>query len=174
MTLTVALLADRPACIPAVADLRWREWGHPPEPEDRSWWLDTTTREAGREDLPVTFVALDQREQTVGAVGLAEYDLDEWRDRSPWIIGMIVHPAHRRSGIGSRLLGELESWAGTRGVTEAWVATGAAETFYRRCGWSFVDAFVKGSGEPMSVLHKRLVRRTALPQAHGMVNRDGV
>ena len=69
---------------------------------------------------------------------------------------MIVDPARRRSGIGSRLIAELGPWATTRGVTEAWVATGAAEGFYRRCGWSVIDACITGAGQPMTVLHKRL------------------
>jgi hypothetical protein len=53
----VALLADFPSSMQAVADIRWQEWGHPPESEDPAWWLETTIREAGRIDLPVTFVA---------------------------------------------------------------------------------------------------------------------
>ena len=51
MALTVTLLADSPSSVPAVAEMRWQEWGHPPESEDPAWWLDTTIREAGR--IPV-------------------------------------------------------------------------------------------------------------------------
>jgi len=43
----VELLADRPDLVEAVTDLRWREWGHQPEPTDRDWWRDATIREAG-------------------------------------------------------------------------------------------------------------------------------
>ena len=34
-TAAVDLLADRIDLIQAVTDLRWLEWGHPPEPTDR-------------------------------------------------------------------------------------------------------------------------------------------
>ena len=38
----VALLADQPQLIAVVGELRWREWGHPPEPEALTWWVDVT------------------------------------------------------------------------------------------------------------------------------------
>jgi hypothetical protein len=44
----VDLLADHAEQIPAVGELRWREWGHAPEPEDLSWWIDVTRSESGR------------------------------------------------------------------------------------------------------------------------------
>jgi len=34
VTVTIVLLADHPDAIASVADLRWREWGHAPEPQD--------------------------------------------------------------------------------------------------------------------------------------------
>ena len=52
MAPTVTMLAECLSLAEAVAEMRWREWGHPPEPEDRTWWLETTIREAGKETLP--------------------------------------------------------------------------------------------------------------------------
>src|SRR4051795_9643683 len=100
MRVTVSLLADSPASMQAVADMRWLEWGHPPEPEDPTWWLETTVREAGIEDLPVTFVAHAMEHQVLGAVGLDTYDLDERQDTSPWITGLIVRRDQRGMGVG--------------------------------------------------------------------------
>ena len=65
---SVELLADHPGLIPAVGQIRWREWGHAPEPESLDWWVDVTGREAGRVGLPVTWVAIDDAGQVVGAV----------------------------------------------------------------------------------------------------------
>jgi len=50
---TVQLLADHAQLIAAVGALRWREWGHAPDPEDREWWIAVTAREAGRDHLPL-------------------------------------------------------------------------------------------------------------------------
>ena len=93
--LSIGLLADHPQLIPAVGELRWREWGRPPEPESLDWWVDVTAREAGREALPVTWVAFEAGGRVLGAVGLGEFDVEERRDRSPWVLGMVVDPAQR-------------------------------------------------------------------------------
>jgi hypothetical protein len=77
-TISIGLLADHPHLIPAVGEMRWREWGHAPEPERLEWW-----------------VAIDGDKYAVGAVGLGEFDIEERGDRSPWVLGMIVDPVQR-------------------------------------------------------------------------------
>lgn len=153
---SVHLLADRPELIAAVGALRWREWGRPPEPEDPSWWEAMTRKEAGRDRLPVTFVAVDEPGQAIGAVGLGQYDLDERQDVSPWVMGTIVHPDHRGVGLGRALMAELEAWAAAHGVAQAWVATGQAAGFYHRCGWRYVETMRLRTGQRMTVLTKHL------------------
>jgi len=86
----VDLLADHPAALVAIAELRWREWGQPPEPTDLEWWAVGTAREAGRDVLPITWVALDTNGVALGAVGLIAYDWNDWPERTPWVAGMIV------------------------------------------------------------------------------------
>ncbi len=34
---SVGLLADGVHLVPTVAEIRWKEWGHPPEPTDLRW-----------------------------------------------------------------------------------------------------------------------------------------
>jgi hypothetical protein len=51
-SVAVELLADRSELVEAVTDLRWREWGHAPEPTDWTWWRAATTRQSGRGELP--------------------------------------------------------------------------------------------------------------------------
>jgi GNAT superfamily N-acetyltransferase len=154
---SIGLLADHPHLIPQVGHIRWQEWGHPPEPESLDWWVDVTAREAGRVALPVTWVAVDPRGQAVGAVGLAEFDIEERRDRSPWVIGTIVEAAQRGLGIGGKLMSTLEAWAGQHGYRQAWVATGGqAVDFYRKCGWEFLEVIDRLSGERASILTKLL------------------
>jgi predicted N-acetyltransferase YhbS len=108
LDVSIELLADHPHLIPAVGELRWREWGHPPEPERLDWWVDITGRESGRENLPITWVAINPRGHAVGAVGLGEFDIEQRRDRSPWVLGMIVDVHYRNRGIGSKLMEALE------------------------------------------------------------------
>src|SRR3954447_12035273 len=129
MSLTVSLLADSLTSAEAVAQMRWREWGHPPEPEALDWWRDITVREAGREELPVTFVAHDASGEVVGAVGLDTYDLDERRATSPWVTGMIVRKDRRGQGVGQTLMHHLEHWAAQQQISQAWVGTDLARRF---------------------------------------------
>jgi len=155
-TWRVELLADRAELIPAVGELRWRDWGHAPEPEDLSWWIDVTRRESGRTGLPVTFVALDHDDRLGGAVGLGLFEPPEREDRSPWVMGMIVAPELRGRGLGRQLLGHLCGWAGERGHDPIWVATGDyAAGFYQRCGWQLAETFDRASGERVIVLSYR-------------------
>jgi GNAT superfamily N-acetyltransferase len=159
MVATVRLLADAPSAIEAVADMRCLEWGHPPEPTDPAWWLATTRREAGRHQLPLTWVAHDGEGEVLGAVGLDVFDLDERRETSPWVTGMIVRRDRRRLGVGRLLLEHLERWAADHGTAVVWVGTDLAEGFYRRCGWTLVESFTSNSGQEVSVLSKHLTRR---------------
>jgi hypothetical protein len=92
---SVHMLADRPHLVGAVAEMRWREWGNEPGREELSWWVEVTAAEAGQRGLPVTWVAVDEDGEAAGAVGLGEFDIAERRDRSPWVLGMVVRSASR-------------------------------------------------------------------------------
>jgi GNAT superfamily N-acetyltransferase len=153
---SVVLLADYPHLVAEVGHMRWREWGRPPEPTDPEFWVSVTGEEAGRISLPVSWVAVDGDGQALGAVGLGQFDIEERRDRSPWVMGMIVRPDQRRRGIGRLLLATLADWAKSRGALQVWVATGAtALSFYNSCGWNTVETFSRGP-EDTTVLTRQL------------------
>src|SRR3954452_18237140 len=117
---TIELLADHEELIAAFGELCWREWGHAPEPEELDWWVGVTAREAGRDTLPITWVAIGEGGEALGRVGLGEFDIEERRDRSPWVLGMIVQPEHRGKGIGGLLMAQLEAWAASQGYQQPW------------------------------------------------------
>lgn len=154
---SVALLADPPQLVAAVGEMRWSEWGDEPGREDVSWWVDVTAHEAGRLELPVTWVAVEDGIQAAGAVGLGEFDIAERRDRSPWVLGMIVRPVSRGRGVGRLLLAELERFAVGEGYPQVWVATGGpAVDFYQRCGWKQAEYLPFTPGGPTTILTKLL------------------
>lgn len=137
---TIDLLADRPDLIDEVGTMRWKEWGQPPEPTDPQWWIEATRSEAGRDGLPVTYVAVSCAGELLGAVGLGAHDIAERQDRSPWILGLVVRTDRRRDGIGRRLLQQTEQHAAALGYPTIWVANeGQAAGFYSACGYSFIE-----------------------------------
>jgi len=157
MNISIKLLADYPHLISTVGKIRWQEWGHPPEPDRLDSWVKVTEQEAGSEKLPVTWVAIDDHGQAVGAVGLAKFDIEERRDRTPWVIGMIVAPHCRSMGIGSLLLASLEVFASQCSYSQIWVATGgSAVDFYKKCGWKLAEVINQSTGEIASILSKRM------------------
>jgi GNAT superfamily N-acetyltransferase len=141
----VELLADHPDLIPAVGEMRQREWGRwqdPPESVDPAWWVDVTRRESGRHELPVTFVGMSADGTLAGAVGIGQVDPPELQDRGPWVIGVIVAPELRGQGAGRAILGHTLRWAGDHGHDPVWVATGPyAAGFYQSCGWELTQTY---------------------------------
>ena len=130
-----------------------------PEKGELDWWINVTALEAGRQDLPITWVAIDKEGNALGAVGLGEFDIEERQDRSPWVLGMIVGENHRGAGIGRQLLEALEAWTSDRGYGQVWVATGdPAVDFYRRCGWELTETFSRAQGDTTHVLMKTFGR----------------
>jgi GNAT superfamily N-acetyltransferase len=154
---TIDLLADRPDLISAVGMMRCQEWGRGPEPDDPQWWVNATRREAGRDGLPVTYVAVNGGGEMLGAVGLGEFDLSERRDRSPWILGMVVRAELRGTGVGRRLLRRAERRAAELGFAKLWVANeGPAVGFYERCGYRQVETLLLDKGVTAHVLTRSL------------------
>jgi GNAT superfamily N-acetyltransferase len=154
---TVHLLADHPRLIPAIAEIRFREWGQPEGPEDLAWWVNITARESGRVHIPLTWVAVDELGRALGCVALDEFDIDERHDCSPWVTGVIVEANHRGLGIGGQLMRVLEAWAHQHGYTRAWVGTGGrAVNFYQKCGWELEEIINRPNGDAISILTKAL------------------
>ncbi|GAB2580473.1 GNAT family N-acetyltransferase [Kribbella endophytica] len=152
----VALLADQSDFIEPLAALRFQEWGPEPGRERLTDWVAITAREAGRDSLPVTFVA-SHGDILLGGVGLASHDLRQRRDRGPWIVGTIVAPAYRRAGVGAVLLTHLEHHAAHLGAASVYVATGGeAIAFYQACGWEIDELVPTGGGEVATLLRKTL------------------
>lgn len=157
--LFLGLLADHPELVAEVGVLRWREWGDSPTPGS---WIETTAREAGSEDLPVTLVAMGMDGRALGAVALGERDdaLDEIerRERGPWLLGMIVREPERQCGVGRLMVAAIEDLARIRGHDRVWVATGpAAVEFYRHCGWAEEGRLVLAKEDlPTTILSKGL------------------
>src|SRR4051794_33221958 len=113
--------------------MRCAEWGDG-GPADE--WIATPRREAGRDALPVTWVAVDGAGAAAGAVALGPSDVPGRPELMPCVWGMVVRPDLRGRGAGRLLVRRLERFAVSRDYPLVWVATGPpAVEFYERCGW---------------------------------------
>jgi GNAT superfamily N-acetyltransferase len=149
--ITIATLAEHPLLVPDVVEIAWREWGALQPQHEHERWLREAERDSRlHSPTSAAFVALDG-DQAVGFVQLHEFELDDMRDRSPWVCGMVVLPEYRGAGVGRRLLAALEQFAAGHGVPRLWVFTESAAAFYERCGWQPVDESEQ-DGEPGIVL----------------------
>lgn len=155
--IAITLLADRPDLASGWAELHWREWGGEPGREELSWWIEDASRAVERTRVPVAFIAVGEDDAVLGGVGLHPFDLEERRDRSPWIVGMIVRADRRGEGIGQGLVARLEAWASAVRIERLWVGTERAVSFYQRCGYDRVEEFAPARSEPVTVLTKRLL-----------------
>jgi N-acetylglutamate synthase-like GNAT family acetyltransferase len=155
----ITLLADRPELAVGWAELHWREWGDEPGREELSWWVDAASQAIQRTSVPAAFIALGPAGEVLGGVGLSQFDLEERRDRSPWIVGMIVRADLRDQGIGQALMARLGAWAITVGIEQVWVCTereGRAAAFYQLCGYARVENLITRGGEDAGIFTKRL------------------
>jgi GNAT superfamily N-acetyltransferase len=91
----------------------------------------------GRDDQ-VVLAAVDGAGQVAGWIHGAEEDLVE-AERRCEILGLVVDQRRRRSGIGQRLVAEVEAWAVQRGLREMSVRTNLARLeshpFYQSQGY---------------------------------------
>jgi predicted N-acetyltransferase YhbS len=143
VTVQVRLLADVPQLIEPVARMRFAEWGQDGTEAEHA---AVTRREAGREELPVTWVALDDVGAALGAVALGTSDVPGRPELVPCVWGMVVRADVRRRGVGRLLLQELEHFAAGHGYPGVWVLTGPpAVGYYERCGWRQVEQLPAGT-----------------------------
>lgn len=77
-----------------------------------------------------------------GVVGWVEVRVEEslTSGRRCRVLGVVVAPDARRSGVGAALLEWAEGWARRRGCRELYLTSNAArkeaQAFYPACGWS--------------------------------------
>jgi GNAT superfamily N-acetyltransferase len=151
--LFLGLLADQPELIAEVGVMRWRASGKGGTPGP---WIESTARDAGRDGLPMTLVAMDLEGRAIGAVtlGVVDDDLADCRERRPWVVRLVVRPGERLCGVGRLLVSAAEDLAREHGHDQVWVAADDVDVeFYRHCGWQDGDS---DPGRTVSLLSKEL------------------
>ena len=141
-TLEIKFLADYPQAIPILKDLFESEWepyyGNNGPGDAESDLASSSNRTL----LPIALIALKEG-LVCGTAALKSQSVTVYPDLSPWLAALVVAPKFRKSGIGSKLIAEIESLAKTLGYVEIYVGvgekSGLSEDTLLRSDWNFVS-----------------------------------
>jgi predicted N-acetyltransferase YhbS len=96
----------------------------------------------------------------VGSALMVRHELESPHSLSPWLAGLVVAPAYRRSGIGAALVRAVEAHALSVGAADLYLYTWQSRDFYAARGWGAVETFEQ-HGDPM-LLMARSIRANIL------------
>nr|WP_264185661.1 GNAT family N-acetyltransferase [Roseicella aerolata] len=91
-------------------------------------------RAAAGPAAPISFVA-EEAGRPLGTATLDTEDLAGRPDLAPWLASVLVAPAARRRGIGTRLVGHVEAVAAALGHRRLYLHTMDRSAFYAARGW---------------------------------------
>lgn len=124
------------------------------------WTVDEAVAELGAETAMPHSVLAVVNGIAVGCASLLDDDeVTGWPDRF-WLGNVVVHADYRGRGIGTALIGAIETLARELRIAELHLVTGTAINWYERNGWSVQDSALV-HGHPMTVMHKTLPPSTA-------------
>jgi predicted N-acetyltransferase YhbS len=123
---------DCPECLPEVASRIHAQWFADKEGHTEAGML-ARMRMGRRSGIPLGLAAFVDG-QLAGTVSLIESDLEERKDLSPWLAGLLVFPEFRGGGVGSALTRELQRCARTIDCKRLYLYTDKPG-FYERLDW---------------------------------------
>jgi GNAT superfamily N-acetyltransferase len=135
MSIKISPLHGCPYLAPVVAQWHFDEWGHLYPGGTVHGWLDHVRTRMNTDRIPMTVVALDDRDEPIGTAALTEHDMETHPELSPWLGGVYVIPTARRCGVASALVRYLMGSAANLGIRDLYLHTSGANGLYRRLGW---------------------------------------
>lgn len=125
-----------PQFIPTLAAYSYQQWLPVYEQQGLTYQdaLHSYAQRINTDALPMAAVATLDGE-LLGSGSLKLNDVTTRPDLGPWLGGMYVVPTWRGRGIGSLLLEHLLNEALRLKLTELYLWTSSAESFYRKYGW---------------------------------------
>ncbi|WP_394824530.1 GNAT family N-acetyltransferase [Pendulispora albinea] len=152
-----AYLADHPEVHPTLASWFEAEWPNWYGPNGEGNAREDLARYAARARLPIGIVGF-LGEELVGVAVLRDQSVLA-PDLRPWAAAGFVHPAHRRQGIGAKLLAAVEEVARDLGFDRIYCGTETIPAYLQRVGWTLMPRANAG-GTSVPIYAKTLVPRT--------------
>ena len=138
--MTIAPLADYPQFIPELAEAFFREWN---AMDGRSLRDNENQLRANlqRDRLPISFVAVEQ-DDWIGTVSVDLSDFPGPAHLSPWLACLYVKEAHRRQGLGRKLVLHTLDFARAQRIPKLYLWNHAKESLYLPLGWINAGTFL--------------------------------
>lgn len=136
--LEIALLADHPEAIPAIATGYEAEW---------DFWYGLGGKGCARSDLleraqsdhlPLGLIALISG-KPIGATALAANAISLHPEMTPCLIGLWVEPSYRHCGVGTALLSASNAMAAQLGFDHVYATTTTAPGLFVHAGWKEIE-----------------------------------
>lgn len=150
--------ASYPQFIETVARWHWDAWGRVDPDGSAESWIEGLRNSMNRNHVPMTLLAIDERDQPIGSVMLVSHDMPDREDLqhlTPWIAGTFVIAQERDKGVGIALMRAAATEASRLGVKRLFLYTSTARHFYERLGWTVMRADFY-EGEPVEIMEMRL------------------
>lgn len=151
----IVLLADRPDTARALERWfveAWPLWYGPGGPGNAHKDIAAARQ---RDALPLCVVAMGADDTLLGAATLKTDSLGSELGVGPWLAAWLVHPAHRRRGVGTALVAAIEAQAARLGFDALYITTGLADGMLKRRGWEPFGA-AQAPGGPIPIHYRRL------------------
>jgi predicted N-acetyltransferase YhbS len=144
--LEIKNFVDCPEVLPQVAEYIFNQWfAH--KPGHTLEGMLARMRGGKRSEIPIGLVAfLDGK--PAGTVSLLQSDLEERKDLTPWLAGLLVFPEFRKYGVGSALVHSLVETAVKIKYSQIYLYT-EIPNFYEKLGWKQI---CPAKSEPQSFI----------------------
>ena len=154
-SIRIVALAQAKDCMPLLADwfvAEWEPYYGANGPGDAGQDLAECCR---RDGLPTALVAIDERGTAAGTAALRPVSVGSRPGEGPWLSALLVDPARRRKGIGTRLVAAIEELARSRRSNALFTSTDAHAFLSAQKGWQPFrqEASLRG---PITVYRRRL------------------
>lgn len=128
-------LGETPNAVPQLSTLMQDVWPEHYGPEGEGNAEADLKARMGGDEMPLAIVVLDDKDHAVGggALGSTSFGADE--GETPWVIGVCIHPNHRRIGLASQVIAMLEAEANRLGFGQVFSTVSDMSNLMSKRGW---------------------------------------